>query len=162
MEDRIDDSDEDEFQEERAGRCSICTLSDPHARSLPVVGPGEVDDAWFSSSSKWSNAQCGGSCGQQQPDLLKDIVAIKLFKCSTDRSGSRAVDVGQSGPSGHRSNPLSSRTPQCGNHKPKHGCRSISRSLTSSDIYEAHYNRVPIASQKKGKRSRLIKSCIAQ
>lgn len=105
----------------------------------------------------------------QQPDLLKDVIALKLFKTSVEKAHSFRRTLSEDGQaSGNTNDNSAPQTPRTGSRtihndmKASIAGRSISRSLTSAEICDTqrHLNEVP--KDKRGKRSRLIKSCIAQ
>lgn len=162
VEDRIDDSDEDEFQEERSGRCrgTCSTRSDPRGRSNTSIAPDESDSTDSINRTKLAAAF-------QQSDLLKDVIAMRLFKTSVEKAHSFRRALSEDGQAIANTNDSSgSQTPRAGSRKfnsdmkgPVAG-RSISRSLTSAEICDAQRHEMP--KDKQGKRSRLIKSCIAQ
>lgn len=164
MEDRIDDSDEDEFQEERSGRCraTCSTRSDPRGRSNTNITPDESDDTGSINRTKLARAAF------QQPDLLKDAIAMRLFKTSVEKAHSFRRALSEDGQAIANANDSSApHTPRAGSRKYNHDMkcpiagRSISRSLTSAEICDGQrHDEMP--KDKRGKRSRLIKSCIAQ
>lgn len=63
VEDRIDDSDDDEFQDERAGMCSYC-------QSRPIS---------FSVAAWHKSHHQPHKNGHIQPDLLKEVLALKAL-----------------------------------------------------------------------------------
>lgn len=210
VEDRIDDSDEDEFQEERSGRSRAASSTRSESRGRPVIVGGLVDDnedTWSINRSKPQNSSSSGRAAFQHPDLLKDIIVMKLFKNSTERATLRRQkseeistalnerklkvlkrqksDDSQCSrtmmivnarnmerckpPSLSRNMSLNDvlvcgekgRKATAGTMKTTKNGRSISRSLTSSEICEMQMPN-DMTKDKRGKRSRLIKSCIAQ
>lgn len=168
VEDRIDDSDEDEFHEERSGRCRPACSTRSDAR-----GGYSADDlepvTWsINHRHRFANASAARNAFQQ-PDLLKDIMAMKMFKNSAERILRRQKsDEGRA----CRHSTLTKHNSLedgagCSGHSPAKAqhtnrLRSISRSLTSSDICEMQKQLSELPKDKRGKRSRLIKSCIAQ
>lgn len=209
VEDRIDDSDEDEFQEERSGRSRAASSTRSESRGRPVVGGGLVDDnedAWSINRSKSQNSSSSARAAFQHPDLLKDIIVQKLFKTSTERATLRrqkseesatalnerklkvlqrqksdesqcsqtmamvnARNIERCKPPSLARNMSLNDVVQCGEKgrkaasamKTTKNGRSISRSLTSSEICEMQKSN-DLPKDRRGKRSRLIKSCIAQ
>lgn len=169
MEDRIDDSDEDEFQEERSGRCRPACSTRSDARGGYSADDLEQDTWSINHRHRFANVSAARNAFQH-PDLLKDMMAMKLFKNSAERVLKRQ----QSDESRAQSNQLrkqiltkhDSLDDGAGGSKLKTDNairgRSISRSLTSSDIHEMHMHLSELPKDKRGKRSRLIKSCIAQ
>lgn len=168
VEDRIDDSDEDDFLEERSGRCRpACSTARCDARYGYATDDSE-QDTWSINQHRQRYANTSAMRHAfQHPDLLKDLMAVKLFKNSAERM-LRRQQSDESRTSAAvtpkrvmtKQKSLDERPSTIG-HGGNRG-RSISRSLTSSDLCEMQLQFSELPKDKRGKRSRLIKSCIAQ
>lgn len=192
-EDRIDDSDEDEFHEERSGRhrpaCSTRSFDARGYYGGYSADDMTVQDTWsiqthnanhsssqqHQSRHRFANASAARTAFQQ-PDLLKDIMTIGLFKNSADRLLRRQQSDENRGAIGAVPSSMRVQKKALTKHNSlddaaigsdkgkKHNAnrRSISRSLTSSDIIEMQKHLSELPKDKPGKRSKLMNSCIAQ
>jgi hypothetical protein len=157
-EDKIDSSDEDEFQEERTGMFSGCPMRRP--LSLPV-GACSTKTSYFSNFSTIASASSAArsTCPSDlQPDLLREALALKktILKNSKTENNLIHLNRAQTHNGGNENNCLTFDNINNESHIVV---------LVDEEYQDASLDKDSDRKSKpkrQRKRDRLTKSCIAQ